>query len=328
VDVLSMVDVALDRKESLGWGHGQDDLRRVREGLEYAIVAALDDAIRHAGHEVAWPWPAPVGERYPDEQAYEQALRAWVSRPQSDATQRLVERLEPGRSVVISFNYDVIVDFELARRFVPAIQGMPPAGITGADIWDPYPLDYGVEFTDAPQHEAPPEGRIRLYKLHGSLNWLHSRVTGSLYFRGFHKAVSTLFRLKSDPQTAVTAEELGAERPADLDPLLITPTYLKDLRNPHLAHLWRLAEDALRRAERITFIGYSLPGDDVHIKYLFKRAIETRRHPERDPEIVVVNRSESAQQHYRWFFGSGVRAEVCRFEEYARCSAPQKQQNS
>jgi hypothetical protein len=150
VDVLSMVDVALDRKESLAWGYGQDDLRRVREGLEYAIVASLDDAIRKAGQEVPWPWPEPPRERYAHEQAHQEALRTWTSRPRSKATANLADTLEPDRSVVVSFNYDVIVDFEPARRFVPGIRGMSPAGITGADIWDPYPLDYGVEFADTP----------------------------------------------------------------------------------------------------------------------------------------------------------------------------------
>ena len=114
------------------------------------------------------------------------------------------------------------------------------------------------------------------------------------------------------------------------EPILVTPTHLKDLRNYHLAQLWRKAEQALRQAKKITFIGYSMPGDDMHIKYLFKRALRTRK--DAPPKIVVVDWIDPAERRrlkrkkekpavqlaYERFFGAkGVRFYDIGFEAWA-----------
>jgi hypothetical protein len=49
---------------------------------------------------------------------------------------------------------------------------------------------------------------------------------------------------------------------------LITPTHRKDYRNPHLARVWYEAERILQRANRVIFVSYSLPGDDVEVDLL------------------------------------------------------------
>ncbi len=55
--------------------------------------------------------------------------------------------------------------------------------------------------------------------------------------------------------------------------MLITPTHLKDYRNPHIARIWYEAARALREAQHVIFIGYSMPEDDVEVIYLFKRGL-------------------------------------------------------
>ena len=55
VDVLSVLDVALDRKESLARGFGFEHLRRVRTALEFAIFNALEDSLRGNGRAGAAP---------------------------------------------------------------------------------------------------------------------------------------------------------------------------------------------------------------------------------------------------------------------------------
>ena len=144
-------------------------------------------------------------------------------------------------------------------------------------------------------------------KLHGSFNWLHSRATGALYYGGLQKRIRIFFEeVATQPDHQLP--EFGGERLKDLQPILVTPTHLKDLSNVHLAILWRRAEQALRRARQLTFIGYSLPGDDLHIKYLFKRALET--HPEGEhPQVTVVDNDPGgangwARKTYERFFGA------------------------
>jgi hypothetical protein len=153
-------------------------------------------------------------------------------------------------------------------------------------------------------------------------------VTGELYFGGLGKAVALLLNEPSDRALDLSgwyrgrfSDSLG-EVTSDLEPLLITPMHLKDIRNRYLAVLWGEAENALRRAKQVTFIGYSLPGDDLHIKYLFKRALETRMLPEA-PHIVVVDYAEgnlvtSVQQNYQRFFGKDVQYYRHGFERYVR----------
>jgi hypothetical protein len=283
VDVLSTVDMALDRRENLSADYGEPELREVRRGLEYVIFRALQHALGRGG-----------AQRH------------------SNATRELVKRLDPHRTAIISFNYDVIIDIALASRMSPGTSFSSILAGQYAPLELPS-IDYGVRFANV----APSRpDAFKLYKLHGSFNWIRSRSTGNLYFGGFEKAVGVLY-----DNRAGGARNLDAffhEPIADLEPVMVTPTHLKDLRNVHLAMVWQNAEQALRRARRIVFIGYSLPGDDLHVKYLFKRSIQTR---DRDavpslPQIVVVDRVGDAERQsgqvpvvrrrYEEFFGTHV----------------------
>ena len=287
VDVLSMVDMALDRRENLAWGYGQAALREVRNALEFCIFQALERSLsRRSG-----------GRR-------------------SAATKKLVETLDPEHATFISMNYDVIVDIALALRggeFDSRRADFEMLAESGAHL----KVDYGVRFTNVGYEEEPEDAsKFELLKLHGSFNWLKSALTGNLYYGGLRKAIGALF---SDQRAELAAdlfqffERRGGATPAgdserDLEPILVTPTHLKDLRDPHLARIWRRAEEVVRQARRITFIGYSLPGDDVHVKYLFKRALATRPTGVEPPRIVVVDKCDDPEDsevraNYETFFG-------------------------
>ena len=188
-------------------------------------------------------------------------------------------------------------------------------------------VDYGKQFwgTKPPPHTRE---RFRLLKLHGSLNWLHDPLTDEVYYGGLKKIVGAVF--DDHGKAARDLESFFGKRPEGLEPMMITPTHLKDLRNVHVASLWMQAGDLLRTATSITFIGYSLPGDDLHIKYLFKRALQARGKP---PKITLVNwvspeerarlgKGEKAAvvQNYERFFGTDVKAHLDGFETYVKSS--------
>ncbi len=265
VDVLSVVDMAIDRGDRLVPRAGReakydpDRLRAVRASLEYAIFLTLEHTLARGGSRSA-------------------------------ATRHLVAGLRPSDAAVISLNYDVVVDWTLSRR----------PGARGA-----LPIDYGVDFANvgpADEHYLP------LLKLHGSFNWLESTLTGDLYWAGWEKEIR---RLYTDETMVTVDDRTGAGRRRrgaielmrrDLRPLMITPTHLKDFRNPHVTAIWRRAAGVIRHACRLTFIGYSLPGDDIHVKYLFKHALATSPDGGR-PEIVVVDPAEAVVSNYERFFG-------------------------
>ncbi|MCP3920291.1 MAG: hypothetical protein GY711_32595 [bacterium] len=283
VDVLSIVDLALDHKESLTPGFSVEWLREVRRALEFAIFIALNDSLRG--------YNSDRGRH-------------------SHATWELAKRMDLRSSGVISFNYDVIVDSALANRGKGSFRGDLEALAEG----DHGVIDYGVEFSNVERVPIVRE-RIPLLKLHGSFNWLRSRVTGNLYYGGMRKAVGLAFDTDKDRAAADLWKFFAhrgrrmTESVADLEPVVVTPTHLKDLRNPHLARVWRRAEELLRCARSITFIGYSLPGDDLHVKYLLKRGIEARIDGARSPRITVVDkgnpRTSQVKRNYETFFGKG-----------------------
>ena len=100
-----------------------------------------------------------------------------------------------------------------------------------------------------------------------------------------------------------------------VEPVLITPTQLKDYRNPHVAKVWTLAETALREADRAIIIGYSLPDDDLDVIYLLKRGLGQLANRAPGNITVVEKASEVATQaigkhpvgrRYRSIFGPNI----------------------
>ena len=291
IDVLSVVDMALDRRENLAHGYDLDRLREVRRSLDYTIFKALEHSLGRVTDG---------------------------KRPRSEATSILVKKLNPLTSVIISLNYDVIIDIALNLQFSnkSAKQQLSDGDELG--------IDYGLEFANIDHKHLGPQP-FQLLKLHGSFNWLWSRVTGNVYFGGFNKSVRLIFDRRARPLNLSSYYEKKPftrfdEPTEDLEPILITPTHLKDMRNVHLGMLWRKAEQLLRDARKVTFIGYSLPPDDLHVKFLLKRAFETRRH-HKHPSIDVVDfargrKRTQVQENYERFFGRDITYYRCGFDKY------------
>ena len=98
-----------------------------------------------------------------------------------------------------------------------------------------------------------------------------------------------------------------------LEPLIISPTFIKEFNNAHIQMIWHNAYIDLCEAKEVVFIGYSLPEADYHLRTLLKRAIR------KDAELVVVLtekdepptncdehiREKYAASRYRAFFGQG-----------------------
>jgi hypothetical protein len=229
--VLSLVDTALDRGDSFGTRWSAAQLRHVRDGLEYAVFALLEDQLRQI---------KPL---------HKQFLSGLHDAKPEDLT-------------VLSLNYDIIADNALAwlaerrrRRALP---------------------DYGCDIATDAYRKIAKFGR--LLKLHGSLNWLYCPNCHRLDLgvsesgRRTVKVLNTLYLDDLDVKYGCHGSPCR-ECGTFVRPVLITPTHLKDYRNPHIARIWYLAARALREAQRAIFVGYSLPEDDVDVIYLFKRGL-------------------------------------------------------
>jgi hypothetical protein len=105
-------------------------------------------------------------------------------------------------------------------------------------------------------------------------------------------------------------------------PLIVPPTFYKDLNNVFLSSIWNRTDVALRKVNHIVFCGYSFPDADIHIKYLLKCAQTNRdgrlrvtvvnNHPGKKPSDV-----QQEQDRYRRFLGRGANYTSTSFEEFA-----------
>jgi len=143
---------------------------------------------------------------------------------------------------------------------------------------------------------------VKLLKLHGSLNWLQCPRCARLYAKFFVKEAINNFAEKSSCRHCDKnfPEEKGNH---PLSPNLIMPTYIKDLSNPQYKIIWQNAGIEISEANKIIFIGYSLPSADFEMRQLLSRM--TRK----TAEIHVVDycskkeEKDKVKSHWKKFFG-------------------------
>lgn len=164
------------------------------------------------------------------------------------------------QTAFISLNYDIIIDNILE------------------ELYPNYHLDYAIDLINfereddwtRPEHDKS----VLLLKIHGSLNLLYCPTCNHIEHTR-RKATEAFYNEKqcSDCKTP-------------MKPVIIPPTFYKELTNPFIQEIFLKADKALRKAERVFICGYSFPDADMHIKYLFKR---TERFKGETPEIYVIN---------------------------------------
>jgi hypothetical protein len=188
------------------------------------------------------------------DQAFAQSvLTAWV------------DTLNPGDSIV-SFNWDLLHESALWR----------------GGKWH-FADGYGFRCRDSPEDVRSP---IKFLKLHGSVNWAQESPLDVVaevehkqdYFKG----------ATDDRQTY--SKRAGRW---NMGRNLIVPSYMKDISgNRLLLRLWNQARIALREADEIFVIGFSLNDADVAARELFATALDQK---DPAPRLVVI-----APEQYQW----------------------------
>jgi len=223
----------------------------------------------------------------------------------------LVAKLRDGgrlqETSFITTNYDTLIDDALYDHAVsPGVSSVGPA------------VDYGFE---ALGPRADPGSRkrisINLLKVHGSLNWLHCPACTDLVVTHGPDIVA---RLLHDIETA-RCTHCDTMR----EPVIVPPTYYKDLSNVYLGVVWNRAARVLRECSHLIFCGYSLPDADMHIKYLVKTGQMNRLAVQDRLRITLVNHHPAKKQpaqdqeieRYRRLFGEAVVDARLSFEDFA-----------
>lgn len=187
----------------------------------------------------------------------------------------------------VTFNYDDILDGALydAGR-------VPDAAAESG--WHP---DTGYGFVCPSSATCVHAGAVRttpspllLLKLHGSLTWrlkLGAQPSGALDALVHHEEWSV------DPSRAGDAVRERIERHLAPGRFIAAPLLAKTAvaERPVLGRLWALAYRALTQAERVIFLGYSLPPADVAAAVLFREACGDLR----PAQLQVVNLASSEE---------------------------------
>jgi hypothetical protein len=200
----------------------------------------------------------------------------------------------------VTFNYDDVLDEALWKvRPVDSDIGFP--------YWHP---DGGYGFFCKPSTDTVEDSQshmdvtsMRLFKLHGSVNW-HARL-------GSSKPYSLRAIVHDEPwfKPLMLKPSLIPLIPRHLDPepFIVPPVLVKSslVEEPILQFLWSVAYEELEQAERVIFVGYSFPVTDMAARFLFT---ETLIREKDRPEIRVVNKAstdeekETVRQAYRTVF--------------------------
>jgi NAD-dependent SIR2 family protein deacetylase len=141
-------------------------------------------------------------------------------------------------NVVITFNYDLILDDALCRIGVEPIYGLPDCDVDGI---------------------PPQEGGVSVLKLHGSTNWAICPRCRKVHIAGV--------KFTGDP-AAFRARPCARCHKPGLHLLLVPPSWDKSEYRVTMRPVWKQAVDALKTANRICVIGYSMPETDTFFKFL------------------------------------------------------------
>ncbi|MGN1033222.1 MAG: SIR2 family protein, partial [Intestinibacter sp.] len=206
----------------------------------------------------------------------------------------------------VSANYDIHIDNAIGSLY--------------DEEKSPIMLNYGIDFTNFKFKKNSwkrPEGKmVNLYKIHGSLNWLYCPICNSVTLTPFEGGVIRIIEHIKQAE-CLNCGELTL-------PIIVPPTYFKNMSNVFLSTVWNESEKVLRESDIIVFCGYSFPDADMHIKYLLKR-IQVNRKNDNLKIIVVNNHSkktnsvkEKEKDRYERFLGKDVIYTEYSFEDFAR----------
>lgn len=193
--------------------------------------------------------------------------------------------------VLISFNYDLLMDNALSSTG----RWFPDSG-------------YGIPFKNAIENGkfVQPDdkvSKITYFKLHGSLNWLHGQNPYSYMRIGTHIPFGQdvfLVRKINHEITAAPIDIAGKYEHTengiyyDLHSLLIAPRADKPygLFPNTFSRLWDKATTAVKQADELILIGYSIPESDARVKELIQVVGSDKGHlictvVDKKPEPIV-----------------------------------------
>lgn len=162
------------------------------------------------------------------------------------------------KTVVITLNYDTLIERAVTKANIP--QDGAAKALSSSDL-------YQITLTSAGRRDAALWGggkrpsSLKLFKLHGSINWFYSGATAS------HG--ETIYYVLPHSRGI---ENKHREAVRDKVPLIVPPLTEKSIYFQHetIRTLWAQAAAAVRETSRVFCLGYSLPRTDISLRFFLQ----------------------------------------------------------
>lgn len=214
---------------------------------------------------------------------------------------KFVKHLVATESVVITFNYDMLLERLLAAE----------EHTNNWHMVDGYGIDIPLTDEAFPTHTVSKSSievsqtwssKVLLLKLHGSINWGVPTIAldkgNRIYRRRSGGADCMLHRQVKHPG--------GLPLTLHFEPVIVPPIIDKSewLRNQTFRYLWNMANQAIQEAKEVIFIGYSLPPTDFMTEFMFRQA--KMGHSQKRITVIDPMATSKLRERYEDIFGSQV----------------------
>lgn len=204
--------------------------------------------------------------------------------------------------VIISLNYDVILDYYLIK--------------------DRISIDYCLYLEDFKASSKI----ISLLKLHGSINWWYCPECGETEFIRFNHffdknppSKKINIEIDDNMNEFISTQEIYLCKKCKVkeikEILIIPPTWHKDGgKYDIIKKIWANASKKLENAEKIIFIGYSFPQSDLQFKFLLLSSL-AKNNNRFNVEVIDPNIQNTAGR-YLEIFKDNITFKAMKFEDY------------
>lgn len=175
------------------------------------------------------------------------------------------------RMSIISLNWDNYFDKMLSYRISSRHAYYPNAHNKNMSLdYCTYDYSFANNKSTIPSVLKKASGytNLKILKPHGSTNWGYCSNCTRLYISDGEKIRSTFECIKY-------CNKRFNRKHISLTPIMITPTFLKDLGNLHLKNVWSNAGIEISEANKLIFIGYSLRPEDFYFRQLLAKSYHT-----------------------------------------------------